>query len=86
MKIINYSAEPIGKLYGWLPNDLEAEKVIFFPDACPGQSPLPTGTVVFTKQENWRKFAISDCGCGMLLAKSSIKQGDFNKKDWDNIL
>ena len=50
MKLINYSAEPINKLHGWLPRDLQAEKVIFFPGACPGKSPLPTGTVVFTKQ------------------------------------
>ena len=55
MEVNNYSAEPLNKVYGWLPHDLEAEKVIFFPDACPGKSPLPTGTVVFTKQENWRK-------------------------------
>lgn len=85
MELINYSAEPINKLYGWLPNDLQAEKIIFFPDACPGKSPLPTGTVVFTKQSNWRKFAVSDCGCGMLLARSSIKRADFKNENWDKI-
>ena len=85
MEIINYSAEPIGKLYGWLPHDLKAEKVIFFPDACPGKSPLPTGTVVFTKQADWRKFAVSDCGCGMLLVKSSVKRDEFDTTLWDRI-
>ena len=85
MEIINYSAEPINKVYGWLPHDLDAEKVIFFPDACPGKSPLPTGTVVFTKQENWRKFAISDCGCGMLLCEANISKEDFKKEEWDKI-
>ena len=85
MEIVNYSAEPLNKLYGWLPPDLRAEKVIFFPDACPGKSPLPTGTVVFTKQENWRKFAVSDCGCGMLLVKSSIARNSFNKKEWNKV-
>ena len=85
MEVINYSAEPINKVYGWLPHDLEAEKVIFFPDACPGKSPLPTGTVVFTKQENWRKFAISDCGCGMLLCEANISKEDFKKEKWDKI-
>jgi len=85
MEIINYSAEPLNKLYGWLPPDLMAEKIIFFPDACPGKSPLPTGTVVFTKQENWRKFAVSDCGCGMLLVKSSVGRNSFNKKDWNKV-
>lgn len=85
MEVINYSAEPLNKVYGWLPHDLEAEKVIFFPDACPGKSPLPTGTVVFTKQENWRKFAISDCGCGMLLCDTNITKSEFKKEKWDSI-
>lgn len=85
MELINYSAEPLNKVYSWLPHDLEAEKVIFFPDACPGKSPLPTGTVVFTKQENWRKFAISDCGCGMLLCEAEISKADFKKEIWDSI-
>ena len=85
MELINYSAEPIHKLINWLPNGLEAEKVIFFPDACPGKSPLPTGTVVYTKQPDWRKFAVSDCGCGMLLAKSEIQRSDFDRLAWDEI-
>ena len=85
MEVINYSAEPLNKIYGWLPHDLQAEKVIFFPDACPGKSPLPTGTVVFTKQEDWRKFAISDCGCGMLLCEAGLTKEDFKKEDWDSI-
>lgn len=85
MNIVNYSAEPLHKLYSWIPHDLKAEHIIFFPDACPGKSPLPTGTVVVTKQENWRKFAVSDCGCGMLLAKSSLNINDFKKSVWADI-
>ena len=85
MNIVNYSAEPLNKLYSWLPHDLKAEQVIFFPDACPGKSPLPTGTVAFTKQDNWRKFAISDCGCGMLLCESPLLKSDFKKEIWDRI-
>lgn len=85
MEVINYSAEPLNKIYGWLPHDLHAEKVIFFPDACPGKSPLPTGTVVFTKQENWRKFAISDCGCGMLMCESNLTKDNFKNELWDKI-
>ena len=85
IKIKNYSASPTDKIRNWLPHDLDAEEVIFFPDVCPGISPLPTGTVVFTRQDNWRKFAISDCGCGMMLCKSEIAVKDFKKKDWDNI-
>lgn len=85
MNIQNYSAEPIHKLYSWIPKGLKAEEIIFFPDACPGKSPLPTGTVVKTKQEDWRKFAVSDCGCGMLLAKSKLKKSEFDKTKWDLI-
>ena len=85
MKIINYSAEPLHQLYNWLPHDLKAEEIIFFPDVCPGKSPLPTGTVVKTKQHDWRKFAVSDCGCGMLLAKSKLKYSDFNKEVWNSV-
>ena len=83
MKIINYSAEPLSKLYSWLPRDIEGERVVFFPDACPGKSPLPTGTAVLIKNSGWRKFAVSDCGCGMRLLKSSLKWEEFNRNLWD---
>lgn len=85
MKITNYSSEPLHNLYNWIPYGLEAEEIIFFPDACPGKSPLPTGTVVKTRQADWRKFAVSDCGCGMLLAKSNMHSADFNKDSWDAV-
>jgi len=85
MKLLNYSAEYENILYNWLPHDLKAERVVFFPDACPGKSPLPTGTAVLTKQQDWRKFAVSDCGCGMLLLKTDVKVEDFNKSDWDRL-
>src|SRR5580692_3183028 len=85
MKITNLSAEPLGKLHSWIPDDLKAEKVVFLPDACPGKSPLPTGTAVLTHQENWRKFAVSDCGCGMRLLRSSISVSDLNLLPWDGL-
>ena len=58
--IKNLSAEPLGKLHSWIPHDLKAEEFVFLPDACPGKSPLPTGTAVLTRQEDWRRFAVSD--------------------------
>jgi hypothetical protein len=85
MKIQNFSAETLHKLYSWIPHGLQAEEIIFFPDACPGKAPLPTGTVVKTRQPDWRKFAVSDCGCGMLLAKSKLSYHDFDRKIWDTI-
>ena len=85
MELINLSSEPEGKLYSWLPHDLQASEVIFFPDACPGKSPLPTGTAVFTKQSDWRKFALSDCGCGMRLIKSTIQPCNLDQQHWDEL-
>jgi hypothetical protein len=73
MELVNLSAEPLGKLHSWIPHELKAEKIVFLPDACPGKSPLPTGTAVLTHQSNWRQFAVSDCGCGMRLVRSTVE-------------
>jgi RNA-splicing ligase RtcB len=85
MKITNLSAEPLGKLHSWLPRDLQAEQVVFLPDACPGKSPLPTGTAVLTRQADWRTFAVSDCGCGMRLLRSSLRSDDLDQGRWDEV-
>jgi len=85
MKVTNYSAEPLSRLYSWLPRDLHAEEVVFLPDACPGKSPLPTGVAVRTRQQDWRKFALSDCGCGMLLARSAVRAADLDRAAWDSL-
>lgn len=85
MKVTNLSAEPLGKLHSWIPHDFEAEQVVFLPDACPGKSPLPTGTAALTKQENWRRFAVSDCGCGMRLLRSSVAPSDLDVKRWNKV-
>ena len=70
MKIVNLSSEPPGILHSWIPHSLDAEQIVFLPDACPGKSPLPTGTAVLTRQPDWRRFAVSDCGCGILHSMS----------------
>lgn len=85
MEIVNYSAEPVNKLYSWLPHNIKAEQVVFLPDACPGKSTLPTGCVVLTKQANWRELAVSDCGCGMRFLKSGVGLVDFKQEDWDAV-
>jgi hypothetical protein len=85
MKITNFSAEPIGRLHSWVPHDLAADQVVFLPDACPGKSPLPTGTAVHTLQPDWRRFAISDCGCGS--DDSSLRtDGPFAYRDLEDCL
>jgi hypothetical protein len=64
---------------------LKAEKIVFLPDACPGKSPLPTGTAVWTRQEDWRRFAVSDCGCGMRLIRSECRPGELDRQRWDAV-
>src|SRR5271169_6005591 len=85
MEIASLSAEPLGKLHSWLPHGLRAEEVVFLPDACPGKSPLPTGTAVLTRQWDWRKFAVSDCGCGMRLVRSSVQPSDLDQTRWNKV-
>lgn len=85
MDLINLSAEPLGRLHSWIPHDLRAERIVFLPDACPGKSPLPTGTAVLTRQENWRKFAVSDCGCGMRLLRSEMQATELDPERWDRL-
>jgi len=85
VKLTNLSAEPLGKLHSWIPHDLRAEQIVFLPDACPGKSPLPTGTAVLTHQNDWRKFAVSDCGCGMRLLRSSVAPEDLDLPRWNQV-
>lgn len=85
MHVVNLSAEPLGILHSWIPGDLEAERIVFLPDACPGKSPLPTGTAVLTRQANWRKFAVSDCGCGMRLLRSNLSPSELDLARWDRV-
>jgi RNA-splicing ligase RtcB len=85
LDITNLSAEPLGRLHSWIPHGLEAEQIVFLPDACPGKSPLPTGTAVLTRQENWRQFAVSDCGCGMRLLRSSVSTEDLDQRRWNMV-
>ena len=85
VNITNLSTQPLGKLHSWLPHDLQADQIVFLPDACPGKSALPTGTAVLTRQPNWRKFAVSDCGCGMRLLRSSVVPKDLNIAKWNTV-
>jgi hypothetical protein len=71
----------------WLPRGLQAEEMVIFPDACPGKSPLPTGTALRTFSPEWRNYAISDCGCGMQLLESQISMEEFTTLHprWDQL-
>lgn len=83
----NYSEMPLAVLINLLPRDLQADEIVFMPDVNPGKAPLPTGTALLTKDPNWRKYAISDCGCGMQLVKTELSFDDFQKNldAWDEL-
>ncbi|MCC7373676.1 MAG: RtcB family protein [Verrucomicrobiales bacterium] len=85
MELVNLSSEPVGKLHSWIPHGLAAEQIVFLPDACPGKSPLPTGTAVLTRQADWRRFAVSDCGCGMRLVRSTVEPGALDLEHWNQL-
>ena len=85
MDILNLSAEPLWKLHTWIAHGLSAQRIVFLPDACPGKSPLPTGTAVKTTQPDWRRFAVSDCGCGMRLVTSTPGTADVTQERWDEL-
>ena len=84
-EVVNVSSLPTSQVMSWLPQGLNAEQIVFLPDVCPSDAPLPTGTVVRTFDPQWRKFAISDCGCGMQLVKTNLSFRDFDRKAFDGV-
>lgn len=84
-RIINLSAEYQQKLYAWLPGGLQADTVVFFPDACPGKSPMPTGTATRLLQADWRRYAVSDCGCGMRLLSTDQPTARLSEQTWNAV-
>jgi hypothetical protein len=85
IEVVNVSSLPTSQVMSWLPQGLNAEQIVFLPDVCPSDAPLPTGTVVKTSDPQWRKFAISDCGCGMQLVKTSLSFRDFDRRAFDGV-
>jgi hypothetical protein len=85
MEIVNYSALNLEQIKKLLPYDLDFIKAIIFPDICKVNWPLPTGVTILTNQADWRKFAISDLGCGMLFCESELTKNDFDSRIWDKL-
>jgi len=85
MNILNLSNYSIGEIYSNLPNDLECEQLIVFPDFNPSQGALPTGVVIKTFASNWKKFTVSDVGCGIRLVKSTLSKVALNKEKWAQV-
>jgi hypothetical protein len=85
MDVMNLSGRPEGVLRSWLPRDLKADKVVFFPDACPGDAPLPTGTATLLSVADWRKYAVSDVGCGMRFLRSRRNSAPLTMDNWSRL-
>lgn len=90
--LTNLSAEPNQVIFGWLEraNALKsAKRIVSLPDTCPGKSPLPTGTGYLTEDANWRRFAVSDVGCGIAVIRTSLKLSDLDTQPfrdaWDGL-
>lgn len=88
----NLSAEPNQVIFGWLEsaNALScAKRVISLPDTCPGKSPLPTGTGYLTQAAHWRRFALSDVGCGIAVVRTALTLADTTgpsfRDAWDGL-
>lgn len=90
--LLNLSAEPDQVILGWLgkANALRvARRVISLPDTCPGKSPLPTGTAFLTDALDWRRFALSDVGCGICVVRTRLSLADVESSEfrdaWDGL-
>ncbi len=88
----NLSREPDYVIRQWLTvsNAIKvALRVISLPDTCPGKSPLPTGTAFLTSDSAWRRFALSDVGCGMCVVRTRFSaedvRGDAFRRLWDQL-
>src|SRR3989338_8828107 len=85
-KVYNLSSESLSQAVSHLPHELQGagsvEKVVFLPDLCPGRSPLPTGCHIEIDPNSlpeWRRYAVSDVGCGMQVLRSDMSLVDFEK-------
>lgn len=85
----NFTGLSMQELLRFFPSDLKAKKIVLLPDFTPNKSGLlPSGCSVeidTSADPEWRRFAVSDVGCGMQVLKSSLEWEDFenNKDRWD---
>lgn len=89
-QIYNLSGRNLSEAISYFPPDLSASKIVLLPDLNPGRSPLPTGCMVQIEeryQPNWRKYVVSDVGCGIQVLSSGIGWQDFedHKNYWDEV-
>ena len=91
IELVNASSYSLAHAVSFLPQSLldsgEVERIVLFPDLSPNRAPIPTGSVVKFRPgaKDWRPYAISDCGCGMLLLDSAIRHDQFSRQAWDAV-
>ena len=85
MRLVNLTEFQDSELYRYLPKGLEIDKLVFMPDFTPLQNNIPTGTAVRIKNKDWRKYAISDIGCGISVYETQFYLKDFKKNLWDKL-
>lgn len=89
-RIVNYSGRSLGEVISFFPKSLKANKIVLMPDLNPGRAPLPSGCSVEINEDiqpDWRRFMLSDIGCGMQVLKSKITWDDFERQlsEWNNL-
>ncbi|MCA3004230.1 MAG: RtcB family protein [Planctomycetaceae bacterium] len=91
-RFTNLSAVPDYEIRQWLTISgaiRVARRVVSLPDTCPGKSPLPTGTALLTSDPSWRRFALSDVGCGMAVVRTPLREADTRtenfRRTWDGL-
>lgn len=87
----NFTGLSMQELFRFFPHDLKAKKVVLLPDFTPNKTGLlPSGCSVeidTTIDPKWRRFAVSDIGCGMQVLKSPSNWEYFeeNLGLWDQV-
>jgi hypothetical protein len=88
---MNYSGHPLEEILHHFQKEGQVSafsKVIILPDFSPVRGPLPTGCCVELKSKvGWRDLVLSDIGCGIALARSSMDWDYFNSHLglWDQV-
>ena len=49
------------------------------------RSPLPTGTAALLRRPDWRRYAVSDCGCGMRLVRVDAGPDALTLPRWNAV-
>lgn len=83
--LVNRSHEPDWRVRSWLQQAgalTHAAAAVLLPDACPGRSPLPTGTGLLTTAPDWRRLAVSDVGCGMCIVRGTVRGADLATREF----